>query len=172
MAHRWLELALLTIRLGTNLAVVFLVLSPGVAVAFIAVQTAVFGLYMGGCFAPNHKGMPILPEKSRADFLSRQILTSRNIAGGRFMTMLMGGLNHQIEHHLFPDMPRPHLRKARLLVKAHCEEQGIAYTETGLLSSYAIIIRYLNAGGSSSASWRTQLHQRRSAGTPAPNYLG
>ena len=147
VARRWIELALLAIRFGAYLTVVFVVLSPGVAVAFIAVQTAVFGLYMGGCFAPNHKGMPILPEKSRMDFLSRQVLTSRNITGGRFITVLMGGLNFQLEHHLFPDMPRPHLRKARRLVKAHCETEGIVYTETGLASSYAIVIRYLNRVG-------------------------
>ncbi|MCX2748721.1 acyl-CoA desaturase [Arthrobacter sp. MI7-26] len=145
--YRWLELALLGLRFGTYIGLIFLVLSPGVAVAFIAVQLAVFGLYMGGSFAPNHKGMPILPENSRVDFLTRQVVTSRNIAGGRFVTLLMGGLNHQIEHHLFPDMPRPHLREVRQLVKAHCDAAGIAYTETGLLHSYAIVIRYLNRVG-------------------------
>jgi fatty acid desaturase len=147
VAHRWLELTLLVMRCGAYLTVLFFVLSPGLAAAFIAVQTAVFGLYMGGCFAPNHKGMPVLPEKSRMDFISRQVLTSRNITGGPFITMLMGGLNHQIEHHLFPDMPRPHLRKARQLVKAHCETAGIVYSETGLTDSYAIVIRYLNRVG-------------------------
>ncbi|MFD0043754.1 fatty acid desaturase family protein [Pseudarthrobacter scleromae] len=144
VAHRWIELALLTARFGAYLTAVFLVLSPGLGLAFIAVQTAAFGFYMGGCFAPNHKGMPILPEKSRADFLSRQVLTSRDITGGPLMTMLMGGLNHQIEHHLFPDMPRPHLQKARRLLKDHCEKTGIVYTETGLRRSYVIVIRYLN----------------------------
>ncbi|WP_244296450.1 fatty acid desaturase family protein [Paenarthrobacter nitroguajacolicus] len=144
---RWLELGLLGLRFGTYLGLLFMVLSPGVAAAFIGVQVAVFGLYMGGTFAPNHKGMPILPEHSRADFLSRQVLTSRNITGGRFVTFLMGGLNYQIEHHLFPDMPRRHLRDASHLVKAHCLLAGIPYTETRLMSSYAIVIRYLNAVG-------------------------
>lgn len=144
---RWLELGLLGLRCGTYIGVLFLVLSPGVAVAFIGVQIAVFGLYMGGTFAPNHKGMPIIPEHSRADFLTRQVLTSRNITGGRFVTFFMGGLNYQIEHHLFPDMPRRHLREASRLVKAHCLVAGIPYTETRLISSYAIVIRYLNTVG-------------------------
>ncbi|WP_223932616.1 acyl-CoA desaturase [Arthrobacter sp. StoSoilB5] len=145
--YRWLELGLLGLRLGTYIGLLFLVLSPGVAAAFIGVQVAVFGLYMGGTFAPNHKGMPILPENSRADFLTRQVLTSRNITGGGFVTFFMGGLNYQIEHHLFPDMPRRHLREASQLVKAHCALTGIPYTETGLMSSYGIVIRYLNKVG-------------------------
>ncbi|WP_299168496.1 acyl-CoA desaturase [uncultured Arthrobacter sp.] len=151
VAHRWLEVALLGMRFGVYLSVVFLFLSPGVAVAFVAVQTAVFGLYMGGCFAPNHKGMPVLPERSRVDFFTRQVLTSRNIGGGRFMTVFMGGLNHQVEHHLFPDMPRPHLRKVRRLVKTHCATAGVPYTETGLIRSYVIVIRYLNRVGMKAA---------------------
>ncbi|AFR29030.1 putative fatty acid desaturase [Arthrobacter sp. Rue61a] len=148
---RWLELGLLGVRFGTYIGLLFLVLSPGIAVAFIGVQVAVFGLYMGGTFAPNHKGMPILPADSRADFLSRQVLTSRNITGGGFVTFLMGGLNYQIEHHLFPDMPRRHLREASQLVKAHCVRTGIPYTETSLLRSYSIVIRYLNTVGLAAA---------------------
>lgn len=46
--------------------------------------------------------------------LHRQVPTSRNIRGGRVIDFLLGGLNHQIEHHLFPNMPRPHLRRAPL----------------------------------------------------------
>ncbi len=149
--YRWLEIALLGLHFGAYVGLLFLVLSPAIAVTFIVVQVAVFGLYMGGSFAPNHKGMPILSENSRVDFLTRQVVTSRNIAGGRFVTLLMGGLNHQIEHHLFPDMPRPHLREVRQLVKAHCDAEGIAYTETGLLHSYAIVVRYLNTVGLAAA---------------------
>ena len=43
----------------------------------------------------------------RLDFLRRQVLTSRNVRGGRFTDFALGGLNYQIEHHLFPSMPRP-----------------------------------------------------------------
>ncbi|WGM22446.1 acyl-CoA desaturase [Paenarthrobacter sp. OM7] len=148
---RWFELGLLGLRFGTYIGLLFLTLSPGIAAAFIGVQVAVFGLYMGGTFAPNHKGMPILPENSRADFLTRQVLTSRNITGSRFVTFFMGGLNYQIEHHLFPDMPRQHLREASQLVKEHCVLMGIPYTETRLMHSYGIVIRYLNTVGLAAA---------------------
>lgn len=145
--HRWVEIPLLAMRLLVVPALVFWLLPLGMAFAFLGVQVGVFGFYMGASFAPNHKGMPILPASSRADFLHRQVLTGRNIAGGRFMDVLMGGLNRQIEHHLFPDMPRPYLQCAAAFVRSTCREQGIPYTETSLIASYAIVVRYLNAVG-------------------------
>lgn len=147
LERRWIEIALLVVRIGGFLALVFLVLSPGVAFAFLGVQLGLFGLYMGASFAPNHKGMPILPRDGTLDFLRRQVLMSRNIRGSRFVDVLMGGLNYQVEHHLFPSMPRPHLRRAAPLIAAYCREHDIAYTQTGLFASYGIVIRYINSVG-------------------------
>jgi fatty acid desaturase len=126
---------------------IFWLLPFGMAWAFIGVQLAVFGLYMGATFAPNHKGMPIIPADVKLDFLSKQVRTSRNIAGGWWATILMGGLNYQIEHHLFPSMPRPHLRAARALVREHCRSNDVPYVETSLPSSYRTVIGYLNRVG-------------------------
>jgi fatty acid desaturase len=145
--NRARELVAIGLRLSVYLTIVFLMLPVGMAFAFLGVQLAVFGVYMGASFAPNHKGMPQLPAGSRVDFLNKQVLTSRNIRGGWSMSVLMGGLNHQIEHHLFPSMPRPHLRRARLLVREHCAAHGIPYTETGPVNSYRIVIAYLNRVG-------------------------
>ncbi|MDQ1130719.1 fatty acid desaturase [Microbacterium sp. SORGH_AS 888] len=75
------------------------------------------------------------------------MLTSRNIRGGWWVSFLMGGLNHQVEHHLFPSMPRPALREARQLVRAHCQDLDVPYAETTLLRSYAIVVQYLNRVG-------------------------
>jgi fatty acid desaturase len=144
---RWLEAPMLVARIGAYLAVMFLLLPPGMAAAFIGVQLAVFGVYMGASFAPNHKGMPILPHDSKVDFLRRQVLTSRNIRSGWFMNFYMGGLNHQVEHHLFPNMPRPHLKRAQVIAKEYCKAHNIDYTETTIWQSYAIVIRYLNQVG-------------------------
>lgn len=144
---RWLEIVMLVSRVGIYLALVFLLLSPGMAFAFIGVQLAVFGVYMGASFAPNHKGMPILPHDSKVDFLRRQVLTSRNISGGAFVNTFMGGLNYQVEHHLFPNMPRPHLKRAQQITKEYCEKHDIVYTETTLVKSYGIVVRYLNRVG-------------------------
>ena len=110
LRRRPVEIAFITVRLVGYLALVFLVLSPGIAFAFLGVQLGLFGVYMGMSFAPNHKGMPLVPKDVKLDFLRRQVLMSRNIRGSRVLDIVMGGLNYQIEHHLFPSMPRPHLR--------------------------------------------------------------
>ncbi|AIY02543.1 putative fatty acid desaturase [Arthrobacter sp. PAMC 25486] len=145
--YRYVEIGLLVLRFGVYLAVLLLMLPWEMALAFLAVQMGVFGFYMGASFAPNHKGMPVLEAGSRADYLTRQVVTSRNIRGGLFMDTLMGGLNRQVEHHLFPDMARPELRRANALVRQACESNGIVFTETGLMQSYAIVVRYLNRVG-------------------------
>ncbi len=145
--RRWVEIGMILTRLGGYLTVVFLCLPVGLGFAFLGVQLAVFGLYMGASFAPNHKGMPILPHDSKVDFLRRQVLTSRNIKGGRLMDTFMGGLNYQIEHHLFPNMPRPHLVKAREIAKEYCDTHTVPYTETSLAQSYGIVVQYLNRVG-------------------------
>jgi fatty acid desaturase len=144
---RWIEVGMLTARFMIFFGLVFWLLPFGMAWAFIGVQLAVFGLYMGATFAPNHKGMPVVPADIKLDFLSKQVRTSRNITGGWWATILMGGLNYQIEHHLFPSMPRPHLRAARALVREHCRSNDIPYVETSLLSSYRTVISYLNRVG-------------------------
>ncbi len=146
-AGRAVELLVLVTRFTVYLGVVFWLLPLGMAFAFVGVQLAVFGLYMGASFAPNHIGMPIVPREERLDFFSKQVLTSRNVSGGWWATVLMGGLNYQIEHHLFPSMPRPHLAAARRYVREHCRSLGVNYAETNLLSAWAIVIRYLNHVG-------------------------
>jgi fatty acid desaturase len=141
------EAALLAIHLVGYLTAVFLVLAPVKAVVFIAVQQGLFGLYLGASFAPNHKGMPILDAADRSEFLRRQVLTSRNVRGGWFTDLALGGLNYQIEHHLFPSMPRPSLRRSQPLIKEFCKQRGLPYCETSFGASYAQALRYLNTTG-------------------------
>jgi fatty acid desaturase len=145
--RRWSELTMLTVRLGGLVALVFLVLPPGKAVAFLVVELAVFGFYLGSAFAPNHVGMPLVSPRLKLDFLRRQVLMSRNVRGGRLISMLMGGLNYQIEHHLFPSMARPHLRKVQPLVASYCAAAGVPYTQMTLWQSYRAVIHYLNSVG-------------------------
>jgi fatty acid desaturase len=127
------------------LAVVSIVLNPLTAFAFVAVQQGVFSLYLGLSFAPNHKGMPVIPAGSRLDFAHRQVVSSRNVAGGAFLTFVLGGLDYQIEHHLFPSMPRPNLRRAQHLVKEFCATSDLAYCEVSFFDSFRRIIRHLRA---------------------------
>ncbi|MFD3917288.1 fatty acid desaturase family protein [Streptomyces sp. NPDC058603] len=147
LKQRRLEGLLLFTHFALYLGALFVVLPPGKAVAFLAVHQCLFGLYLGSIFAPNHKGMPTLTGDDRPDFLRRQVLTSRNVRGGWFTDLALGGLNYQIEHHLFPSMPTPHLRRAQPLVRRYCQELGIDYLETGLLTSYRQALRSLHDAG-------------------------
>jgi fatty acid desaturase len=145
---RPVEAALLAGHGTAYLTALFLVLSPWQALTFLAIQQGLFGLYMGASFAPNHKGMPIIPTNSKTDFLRRQVLTSRNIRGGRITDFIFGGLNYQIEHHLFPSMPRPNLRRAQALIRSYCHSHDVAYREDSLLACYTQTLRYLGNVGS------------------------
>jgi fatty acid desaturase len=145
--HRAWEATLLGAHFAACLGAAFLVLPPAKAVTFIAVQQGLLGFYLSCSFAPNHKGMPILAGSDKTDFLRRQVLTARNVRGGRLTDFALGGLNYQIEHHLFPSMPRPNLRRAQAMVAAFCAGQGVAYLETGLLASYGQALRHLAAVG-------------------------
>jgi fatty acid desaturase len=129
------------------LTAVFLILSPLTALIFILVHQALFGLYLGCAFAPNHKGMPALSATEATDYLRRQVLTSRNVRGHWFTDFALGGLNYQIEHHLFPSMPRGNLRHSQHLVRAFCDSHGVAYLETGPIASYAQALRHLDTVG-------------------------
>jgi fatty acid desaturase len=145
--HRLAEAGLLAVHFAAYLTVVFLVLSPVKAVVFILVQQGLFGVYLGASFAPNHKGMPILRRQDEHDFLRRQVLTSRNIRGNWFTDLALGGLNYQIEHHLFPSMPRPSLRRSQPLIREFCRQHGLPYAQSSLFGSYAEALRHLHAVG-------------------------
>jgi fatty acid desaturase len=141
------EALLLLLHLFGYVTALLLVLSPLQAAVFVLVQQGLFGLYLGCSFAPNHKGMPTFTAAEELDFLRRQVLTTRNVTGSRLVDFVLGGLNYQIEHHLFPNMPRPNLRRAQPLVRAFCSQHHIAYTEATLFGSYAEALRHLHSVG-------------------------
>ena len=127
------------------LTVVLWVLSPLKALTFVAVQQGVFSLYLGCSFAPNHKGMPIIEGDAEMSFARRQVITARNVVGGRFTNLMLGGLNYQIEHHLFPTMPRPNLARAQSTIRAFCIESDLGYCEDSLVGSFRQAVRHLRS---------------------------
>jgi len=126
------------------LGLTFAVLPIWQGVLFIVVHKLVSGLYLGSVFAPNHKGMLITESGSDMDFLPRQVLTARNVKTGIFADYWYGGLNYQIEHHLFPTLPRRNLAAAQRIIRSYCEDHGLSYYETGAIQSYREIIAYLH----------------------------
>ena len=124
--------------------ILFYVLGIRQALIFHIVHFAFTGLYMAMVFAPNHKGMPMIDDNSDLDFLRRQVLTARNIKPHPLTDFLYGGLNYQIEHHLFPNLPRNKLREAQDIVRAFCESKSVSYHETGVLESNIEILQHLH----------------------------
>ena len=125
------------------LGLLFSIFSVWQAILFIVVHHACWGVYLGMIFAPNHKGMPYLDKTNKLDFLRSQVLTARNIYSHPLTDFFYNGLNFQIEHHLFPTMPRNNLRHAQAIVKEFCKEKGIPYYETNMIQSYREIVQHL-----------------------------
>jgi len=154
-----LESVLLILHAVLYLSALFIVLSPLQAIAFFVVHQTLFGVYLGMTFAPNHKGMPH-PDGTE-DFLRKQVLTSRNVTGGWLTNTALGGLNYQIEHHLFPGMPSPNLSKAQPIVQAYCTEIGVAYEQATLIESYRQALGHLHEVGAPLREQRKLAKQNR-----------
>jgi fatty acid desaturase len=131
-----LESVALCAHVVLYVGIIVFALGPIGGVAFIVVHRALAGLYLASIFAPNHKGMPLLYGEGRPDFLHEQVLTARNIVGSPLTDFWYGGLNYQIEHHLFPSLPRNRLSRAAPLVHEYCRAHGLDYHETSLGGAY------------------------------------
>ena len=134
--HRGLQAALILVHLALYVGFLSLLGGWQIAVAFAVIHQAVFGVYNSSVFASNHKGMPLTDDGSRPDFLHEQILTSRDVTGPRFLDFWYGGLNYQIEHHLFPTMPRNRFPRTQEIVRDYCTVHGIPYHATSFAGAY------------------------------------
>jgi fatty acid desaturase len=145
--RRWLELVVLFAHFALYVGVLIWLLGPWLALVVILVHKAVGGFYMASVFAPNHKGMPQTDANTRLDFLRSQVLTARNVRANPITDLWYGSLNYQIEHHLFPAMPRNRLRAAHRIVKQYCDEIGVPYYETSMWRSYRELLAFLHEVG-------------------------
>jgi fatty acid desaturase len=143
---RWIEAGLLVLNLLLQLAPL-LALGAWWAGLLLGTQL-VAGVYLGLVFAPHHKGMPIWAAGQRLSYVQRQVLTARNVRSHPLNDMLFGGLNYQIEHHLFPTMPRSRLRQARAIVRPFCLAHGLPYEDVPALVSYRRVYAELARLGS------------------------
>ena len=89
--------------------------------------------------------------ETRGHWYVRQLLGSANIKGGKYFHILTGQLSHQIEHHLFPDMPSNRYPEVAPRVNALCSRYGLPYNEGSLLRQYGTtllkIVRLALPGG-------------------------
>ena len=142
--YRRVEILLLVLHFVLYLIFIFLALGAWKGLVFVLVHQALFGLYMASVFAPNHKGMLIVRKDEDMDFLRLQVLTARNVRAHPITDFWYGGLNYQVEHHLFPSMARNQLREAQVIIYQFCRDLNINYHETSMFHSYVEILEYLH----------------------------
>jgi fatty acid desaturase len=98
------------------------------------------GAYLGMCFAPNHKGMESISRTQTLPFIEQQVITARNISGGFVTELFMVGLNHQIEHHLFPSCPRNKLKLLKPYVSLASKALELNYAEVGFVQTNRMLV--------------------------------
>jgi fatty acid desaturase len=145
--HRRNEIVLLAVHNVLYFGLLLALLGPWLTLMVVVLHKATGGFYLASVFAPNHKGMPQTDAAHRLDFLRSQVLTARNVRASRVKDIWFGSLNYQIEHHLFPTMPRRNLRRAHVVVKAYCEEIGVPFYETSMSRSYRELLAFLHEIG-------------------------
>ncbi|KAF9964683.1 hypothetical protein BGZ70_006095 [Mortierella alpina] len=129
------------------LATLFLFIKDPVhMVVYFLVSQAVCGNLLAIVFSLNHNGMPVIsPEEAvEMDFFTKQIITARDVHPGLFADWFTGGLNYQIEYHLFPSMPRHHFSKIQPAVESLCRKYGVRYHTTGMMAGTAEVFSRLN----------------------------
>lgn len=133
----WLpELGLLGLHHAVYVGLLLHFLTPVAALGFVLLNQAATGWYMGAVFSSNHSAMPLAPAGRR---VLDQLHSTRNVATGGLGDFLFGGLNYQIEHHLFPSMPRSRLRQASVRVQAFCKQHALPYHRCSLRSTWRAI---------------------------------
>jgi fatty acid desaturase len=118
------------------------------ALTYFFTATCSCGLFLALVFGLGHNGMSTYDADKRPDFWKLQVTTTRNITGGHgfpqfFVDWLCGGLQYQVDHHLFPMMPRHNLKKCHTLVESFCKEWGVTYHEADLVDGTIEVLKHL-----------------------------
>mmetsp|Transcript_19541 Transcript_19541/g.25205 ORF Transcript_19541/g.25205 Transcript_19541/m.25205 type:complete len:474 (-) Transcript_19541:60-1481(-) len=121
----------------------------GKSVAFFMLMTCSCGWFLAIVFGLGHNGMATYDADARPDFWKLQVTTTRNITGGHgfpqaFVDWFCGGLHFQVDHHLFPSLPRHNLRKTHALVESFCKEWGVKYHEADLVDGTMEVLHHLS----------------------------
>jgi fatty acid desaturase len=80
-------------------------------------------------------------DESRGDWYRRQVLGSANFEGGPLMNLMSGNLDHQIEHHLFPDLPSNRYARIAPQVREICARHDVAYNTGSMLRQFGTVVR-------------------------------
>jgi fatty acid desaturase len=130
---------------------IVLLIVPGLVVGWPTALFAYVGvsclssLMTASVFIPNHIGMQRFDQAQEIGYLEQQVTSSRNISNPPLLDFYYGGLNSQIEHHLFPRVAHDRYRAMRPVVRAFCHERGISYCEVTLVRALASVGNHLGA---------------------------
>ncbi|KAF7730054.1 hypothetical protein EC973_002999 [Apophysomyces ossiformis] len=115
-------------------------------ILFFIISQATTGYALAIVFALNHNGMPVITKENadQMEFYEIQVITGRDVSLGALGDWFMGGLNYQIEHHVFPDMPRHNLPKVKPMVKSLCKKYGISYHDTTAIKGTLEVLHALD----------------------------
>ena len=144
LAYPLLERACLVahwLLLGALLATAFD--SAAAAARFFLLAQGSAGLLLAFAFGVGHNGMEVFDAAARPAFSELQVRTTRDVIDTPFNAWFMGGLHYQIEHHLFPTLPRHSLAAIAPRVRALCARHGVAYRCTGLLEGTGEVLSHL-----------------------------
>jgi fatty acid desaturase len=107
------------------------------------VPLTLLGPYLAAIFWVNHIGMPLVDKPESFSFFEHQAATSRTIVNPPGWDWLFGGLNFQVEHHLFPQVPSDRLGEVHEIVRAHFAREGLAYNAATWPEAVAAVARHL-----------------------------
>jgi len=128
---------------GWNLALMVLYMTPVQSVIFFLASQMMCGLMLAISFGLGHNGMATYDADKTPEYYEWQITTTRNVHGSWVVGWFMGGLHLQVEHHLFPDIPRHNLGKLRSMVEPLCAKHGIKYTSTSMWTGTKDVLNHL-----------------------------
>lgn len=105
------------------------------AFIFNAVAQATGGLFLSCVFTVGHNAMEVLTEREmrETDFIRLQTRTTRNVNPHWFTDWFCGGLNYQVEHHIFPSIPRHNLPALAKMFRQFCQKHSIRYSSETLI---------------------------------------
>ena len=126
-------------------AYVFYTLSLVDASIVVAIHYLGYGFVLAMVTITNHIGLPILygDDYKKLSWMDIQTKGSRNVKGGAIIHYIYGGLNTQIEHHVFPHASRFQLLKIATHLEKFCKENGYTYYATSPAKAYSEIYYYL-----------------------------
>lgn len=146
--HRYpLDAAMLLLHLGLWFVIPCVFLDVPLLAAFLAyaIPAALLGPYLAAIFWVNHIGMPLVRRVERFSFFEHQVITSRTIINPPVWDWLFGGLNFQIEHHLFPKVPSCRLPAVQAIVRARFAREGIIYNGVSWGEAVGMIAKHLRS---------------------------